>query len=308
MYHSLSARKIYQEAPEEYVLPGNSACQGCGSTLALRWVLKALGKRTVIVNPASCGCVYVGLYPRTAISVPYIQMAFAAGPAAASGIVGGLAARGEKDVTVVCWAGDGGTADIGVSSLSGTAERNTDYIYFCYDNEAYMNTGTQRSGSTPAGAWTTTTPLGKKENKKDMALIMAAHRIPYVATTCSSYPIDIYNKTKKAKNIKGMRYIHILVPCPPGWRFDTGLTVKIGRLAVQSGMWLLYEVENGVFRLSPPSRTIIEKPEKRIPVREYIRAQERFSRMSDEEIKSLQEIIDKKLEKVAELDGKTLFF
>ncbi|MEM3750492.1 MAG: 3-methyl-2-oxobutanoate dehydrogenase subunit beta [Candidatus Jordarchaeales archaeon] len=304
----MSARKFFQEASEEYVLPGNSACQGCGSTLALRWVLKALGKKTVIVNPASCGCVYVGLYPRTAVSVPYIQMAFAAGPAAASGMVGGLEAQGKKDVTVICWAGDGGTADIGVSSLSGSAERNTNYIYFCYDNEAYMNTGTQRSGSTPAGAWTTTTPLGKKESKKDMALIMAAHRVPYVATSCSSYPADLYEKTKKAKLIQGMRYIHILTPCPPGWRFDTGLAVKIGRLAVQSGMWLLYEVENGVFRLSPPSRKILENPEKRVPVKEYIRAQGRFRGMSENEITLLQEMIDSKLEKVAELDGKPLFF
>ncbi|MBS7287178.1 MAG: 3-methyl-2-oxobutanoate dehydrogenase subunit beta [Candidatus Freyarchaeota archaeon] len=304
----MSAKKVFQEAPEEYVLPGNSACQGCGSTLALRWVLKALGKKTVIVNPASCGCVYVGLYPRTAISVPYIQVAFAAGPAAASGIVGGLEARGEKDVTVICWAGDGGTADIGVSSLSGSAERNTNYIYFCYDNEAYMNTGTQRSGSTPAGAWTTTTPMGKKEGKKDMALIMAAHRIPYVATSCSSYPLDLYDKTKKAKIIKGTRYIHILTPCPPGWRFDTELTVKIGRLAVQSGMWLLYEIENGVFHLSAPSRKILENPEKRVSVRDYIKAQGRFRVVREDEIKRLQETIDEKLEKVAELDGKPLFF
>ncbi len=304
----LSVKRLFQEVSEELVLPGNSACQGCGSTLALRWVLKALGKKTVIVNPASCGCVYVGLYPRTAVGVPYIQMAFAAGPAAASGIVGGLEARGDKDITVICWAGDGGTADIGVSSLSGSAERNTNYIYFCYDNEAYMNTGTQRSGSTPAGAWTTTTSKGKQEAKKDMALIMAAHKIPYVATSCSSYPLDLYEKTKKAKHIYGTRYIHILVPCPPGWRFDTGLTVTVGRLAVESGVWLLYEVENGIFRLSPPSRRLLEKPEKRVPVKKYLALQGRFKGISEDEVKLLQEAVDKKWERVAELDGKPLLF
>ncbi len=304
----VSAKRAFRESPEEYVLPGNSACQGCGSTLALRWVLKALGKRTVIVNPASCGCVYVGLYPRTAVSVPYIQMAFAAAPSAASGIVGGLEAKGETDITVMCWAGDGGTVDIGVSSLSGSAERNTNYIYFCYDNEAYMNTGTQRSGSTPLGAWTTTTPRGKRENKKDMTLVMAMHRIPYAATACSSFPLDLYEKTKKAKTIKGMRYIHILAPCPPGWRFDTSLTVEIGRLAVQSGMWLLYEIENGVFHLSSPTKRLLENPEKRVPVKKYLEAQGRFRTISNEEVKLLQSFIDERWEKIAELEGKKIFF
>lgn len=206
----MAYKALHAEASEELWLPGSSACQGCGSTLALRWVLKALGKKTVVVAPASCANVYVGWWPRSSAGVTYFDMAFAAGGAAASGIAAALDYLNRKDITVLTWAGDGGSVDIGIQALSGAAERGTNFIYICYDNEAYMNTGTQRSGSTPLGAWTTTTPFGKKQKKKDLAMIMAAHNIPYVATATPSYPKDLYEKVKKAKDIEGTKYIHIL--------------------------------------------------------------------------------------------------
>ena len=251
----MSAKRAFRESPEEYVLPGNSACQGCGSTLALRWVLKALGKRTVIVNPASCGCVYVGLYPRTAVSVPYIQMAFAAAPSAASGIVGGLEAKGETDITVMCWAGDGGTVDIGFQALSGALERGHDFTYICLDNEAYMNTGIQRSGATPYGAWTTTSAVGKAirgkvQWKKNMPAIVASHGIPYVATACPAYPVDLVNKVKRAVEVEGPAYVHVLTPCVPGWRIPSNISIKVARLAVQTGIFPLYEIKDGKLTLT----------------------------------------------------------
>nr|MDO8080703.1 pyruvate synthase subunit PorB [Candidatus Freyarchaeota archaeon] len=297
----MAYKALYTEAPQELWLPGNSACQGCGSTLALRWVLKALGKKTVIVAPASCANVYVGWWPRSSAGVPYFDMAFAAGGSAASGIAAALDYLNRKDITVVTWAGDGGTSDIGIQALSGAAERGTNFIYICYDNEAYMNTGTQRSSSTPFGAWTTTTPFGKKQQKKNVPMIMAAHDIPYVATATPSYAKDLYEKVKKAKDIEGTKYIHILAPCPPGWRFDTESTVEIGKLAVETGMWVLYEIENGDFKLSSSSKRLLD-PSKRKPIQEYIRLQGRFKDVKDEEIQELQRGIDKQWEKYKKLE------
>ncbi|MEM3525830.1 MAG: pyruvate synthase subunit PorB [Candidatus Jordarchaeaceae archaeon] len=297
----MAYKALYSEAPQEFWLPGSSACQGCGSTLALRWVLKALGKKTVVITPASCANVYVGWWPRSSAGVPYFDMAFAAGAAAASGAVAALEYLNRKDVTVLTWAGDGGTADIGIQALSGSAERGTNFIYICYDNEAYMNTGTQRSSSTPFGAWTTTTIFGKKQQKKNVPMIMAAHNIPYVATATPSYIKDLYEKVKKAKNIEGTKYIHILIPCPPGWRYSTELTVEIGKLAVETGMWALYEVENGEFKLSAPSRRLLDSS-KRKPIREYIKLQGRFKDVKEEEIQELQRLVDKQWEKYKKLE------
>jgi pyruvate ferredoxin oxidoreductase beta subunit len=218
-------------------------------------------------------------------------MLFEATGATCSGIVAALKIRGLEDITVVGWAGDGGTVDIGIQALSGAAERETNFIYVCYDNEAYGNTGLQRSGATPYGAWTTTTPTGKKERKKDMPLIMAAHRIPYVATACPSYPIDFVNKLRKAKETKGTKYIHVLAPCPTGWRYDASKTVEVGRLAVQTGMWALYEIENGKFRLNPPSDRLIDKS-KRKPVKDYLSMQERFRHLTEADIERIQAWVD----------------
>jgi pyruvate ferredoxin oxidoreductase beta subunit len=276
---------------EEYLLKGHAACAGCGPSIALRLLFKALGNKVILVVPACCTTVIQGPYPYTSFAVPLQNMLFEATGATCSGIVAALKVRGLEDITVVGWAGDGGTVDIGIQALSGAAERETNFIYICYDNEAYGNTGLQRSGATPYGAWTTTTPTGKKERKKNMPLIMAAHKIPYVATACPSYPVDFVNKLRKAKEIRGTKYIHVLAPCPTGWRYDTSKTVEIGRLAVQTGMWALYEIEYGKFRLNPPSDRLIDKS-KRKPVKEYLAMQERFRHLTEADIEKIQRWVD----------------
>jgi len=276
---------------EEYLLKGHAACAGCGPSIALRLLFKALGNKVIMVVPACCTTVIQGPYPFTSFAVPLQNMLFEATGATCSGIAAALKIRGLEDITVVGWAGDGGTVDIGIQALSGAAERETNFIYICYDNEAYGNTGLQRSGATPYGAWTTTTPTGKKERKKNMPLIMAAHKIPYVATACPSYPVDFVNKLRKAKEIKGTKYIHVLAPCPTGWRYDTSKTVEIGRLAVQTGIWALYEIEYGRFRLNPPSDRLIDKS-KRKPVREYLAMQERFRHLTEADIEKIQQWVD----------------
>ncbi|MBS7636159.1 pyruvate synthase subunit beta [Candidatus Bathyarchaeota archaeon] len=276
---------------EEYLLKGHAACAGCGPSIALRLLFKALGNKVIMVVPACCTTVIQGPYPYTSFAVPLQNMLFEATGATCSGIAAALKIRGLEDITVVGWAGDGGTVDIGLQALSGAAERETNFIYICYDNEAYGNTGLQRSGATPYGAWTTTTPTGKKERKKDMPLIMAAHKIPYVATACPSYPVDFVNKLRKAKEIKGTKYIHVLAPCPTGWRYDTSKTVEIGRLAVHTGIWALYEIEYGRFRLNPPSDRLIDKS-KRKPVREYLAMQDRFRHLTEADIEKIQQWVD----------------
>jgi pyruvate ferredoxin oxidoreductase beta subunit len=281
---------------EEYLLKGHSACAGCGPSIALRLLFKALGNQILLVIPACCSTIIEGPYPYTSFAVPVQNMLFEATAATASGIVAALRVRGLEDITVVGWAGDGGTVDIGIQALSGAAERETNFIYICYDNEAYGNTGLQRSGATPYGAWTTTTPTGKRERKKDMPLIMAAHRIPYVATACPSYPMDFVNKLKKAKEIRGTKYIHLLTPCPTGWRYDTSKTVEIGRLAVQTGMWVLYEIENGKFKLNPPSDRLIDKAKRR-PVKDYLTLQDRFRHLTEDDIEKIQKWVDEDWER-----------
>jgi pyruvate ferredoxin oxidoreductase beta subunit len=276
---------------EEYLLKGHAACAGCGSSIALRLLFKALGNKIILVVPACCTTVIQGPYPYTSVAVPLQNILFESTAAAASGIVAALRKREIRDITVVGWAGDGGTVDIGIQALSGAAERETDFIYICYDNEAYGNTGMQRSGATPYGAWTTTTPLGKRERKKNMPLIMAAHKIPYVATACPSYPIDLVNKLRKARDTRGTKYIHILTPCPTGWRYDPSKTVELGRLAVQTGLWALYEVERGRFKLNSPSDRLIDKT-KRKPLEDYFALQGRFRSLTKEGIAKIQQWLD----------------
>ena len=285
---------------EEYLLKGHAACAGCGPSISLRLLFKALGNKIILVVPACCTTVIQGPYPYTSSAIPLQNILFEATAASASGIVAALRQRNIKDLTIVGWAGDGGTVDIGIQALSGAAERETDFIYICYDNEAYGNTGMQRSGATPYGAWTTTTPTGKRERKKDMPLIMAAHRIPYVATACPSYPIDFVNKLRKAKEIKGTKYIHILTPCPTGWRYDTSKTVDLGRLAVQTGSWALFEIENGQFKLNSPSDRLVDRA-KRKPVREYLALQGRFRNLTEEGIERIQKWVDEDWEKYSKL-------
>lgn len=260
---------------KRYGMPGNAACPGCPETMGLRYVKMALGDDVVLVIPAGCSSVIQGIAPRSGINFPILNIVFAASAAAAAGMKAAFEALGRGDVKVVVWAGDGGTGDIGFQALSGAAERNDDILYICVDNEAYMNTGIQRSSLTPPGAWTTTTWTGKREPKKNVPLIMIAHDVPYVATASVGYPQDFIEKLRTAAKIRGFKYIHLHAPCPIGWRFDPGLTPKIAQLAVQTGLWPLYEYNQGRFRVSPFSR-MYRKPEKRVPVIEYLKLQGRF--------------------------------
>ena len=254
--------------------------------------LKALGKNTIITVPASCLTVLHGLYHKTSVALNVIHTTFETTAASASGIVAALEVLGLADkITVVGFAGDGGTSDIGIQGLSGAAERNTNFIYACYDNEMYSNTGTQRSGQTPYMAYTTTTPHGKVEHKKNIPMIMLAHNIPYIATTCASYPLDVYAKFKKAKQFKGTRYIHVLAPCPPGWTFPADQTIAIGRLAVKTGIYPLYEIIDGKMFLSKESETFID-PKKRLSVEDYLKKQGRFKHLTQQHIATYQEYIN----------------
>ena len=276
----------------EYALPGNRLCPGCALSLAYRHILKALEGQVIVTVPASCLTVLHGMYPVTSVTVPCVNTPFASAGASASGLVAGLKALGKKGLTVLAIAGDGGTHDIGIQALSGAAERQTDFIYICYDNEGYMNTGNQRSGSTPLGAISGTTPiLGKQQSQKDITMIMEAHGIPYVATANASYPLDLYEKVKKAKAIKGTKFIHVFIPCPPGWRFPFSDTIKIGELAVQTAWSVLYEIGNGVFRLTSASESLARKGNLR-PVREFIAEQGRFKNITEEQLNELQKRVN----------------
>jgi pyruvate/2-oxoacid:ferredoxin oxidoreductase beta subunit len=278
---------------EELLIPGHMGCLGCGGALAMRYVLKALGKRTIVSVPACCWAILSGIFPNTCLQVPMVNTAFETTGASISGIRAALDALGIEDVNVLGWAGDGGTLDIGIQALSGAVERGHDFIYVCYDNEAYMNTGIQRSSGTPEGAWTTTTPVGdtrswKKGPKKNMVEIMVAHKIPYTATATVAYPEDLIKKVNKAKEIKGPKYIHIFAPCPTGWRMPPGQSVEISRLAVQTHAFPIYEVENGVY-------TVNKKPKKK-PIAEYLNPQGRFRHLPQEMVDEIQKEVDREWE------------
>jgi pyruvate ferredoxin oxidoreductase beta subunit/2-oxoisovalerate ferredoxin oxidoreductase beta subunit len=285
----------YQLPEEEILSPGHFACPGCGATLTMRYALKALGRRTVLVIPACCWSVIDGPVPYSAAGVPVFHTAFETAASTASGIKAGLEMQGDHETTVVAFAGDGGTFDIGFQALSGAAERNEDFIYICYDNEAYMNTGIQRSSATPYGAWTTTTPSDspKGEQKKNIIEVLAAHRIPYLATATVAYPDDMVAKIQRAKMVKGTRFIHVFSPCPPGWKFDPEDSIKVSRLAVESKVFPLIEVFDGVdFRFTHVPTGI--------PVREYIKIQGRFRHLSDTDIERIQQTVDNEWQRLAE--------
>ncbi len=264
---------------EELLRPGGGGCPGCPSSLSLRVVLKALGTNTILIIPACCAVVCVGGYPKSSFDVSVMSVLFEASGAGASGLVSGLKRRGKGDTNVVVWAGDGGTYDIGLQSLSGAIERDTDFIYFCYNNEMYSNTGIQRSGATPYGAWTTTTWTGKTEVKKDLPAIIRAHRVPYMATASPSYPEDLFRKVEKAMTIRGPKYIEILAPCPPGWRFPMEKMLEVGRLSVETGAWPLYEYEHGQLTFNLKSKSILEKKSEPKPVEDYLQMQGRFAHL-----------------------------
>jgi len=235
---------------EECLLrPGSTNCGGCGMSVGLTMLGRALaGERYSLVIPACCGIVTAGAFPTTSYNVPVVASTFAAAPAFASGVaaVNDLNREpGSPPDRVICWAGDGGTYDIGMATLSAAAERNEDLLYFCYDNEIYGNTGGQRSSATPAGARTTTTPSGKDERKKDIIEIMAAHRVPYAATLSIAHPEDFRDKVRRALDIEGFRFLLLHAPCPTGWKTEPAETVELVRLAVRSGVFPLYEVFDG---------------------------------------------------------------
>ncbi|HNQ30616.1 MAG: Ketoisovalerate oxidoreductase subunit VorB [Methanoregulaceae archaeon PtaB.Bin009] len=274
---------------EEYILKCTSACAGCSDSLTLRYVLKAAGPETVLVVPACCTSVIQGIYPQTAMNIPVYNVAFAAAAACASGMSAAFEAAGKK-TNVIVYAGDGGTVDIGIQALSGAFERGANFLYICYDNEAYGNTGMQRSGATPAGARTTTTPAGKGQSKKDLDAIVAAHNPPYMATACASYPKDLFSKVQKALSIRGPKFIHVLAPCPPGWRYSSERSIEMGRLAVRSGMWILYEREYGKVTINGPSKAAMIRP---IPLEEYLDAQGRFKGICPEAVAMLRSLAER---------------
>ena len=294
---------------EEFCAEGHSFCIGCGEALALKLACKALGKNVIIANATGCIEICTSPLPVTSWRVPWMHTLFENTAAEISGIEAGLKIlikKGkipQKDIKCVAIAGDGGTSDIGMQALSGAFERNHNFLYLCFDNEAYMNTGIQRSSATPYGASTTTAPAGKVSIgqttwKKDMVALAVAHNIPYAATACPSYPFDLMNKVKKGAEVKGPAYVHILSPCPTGWRHASNMAVEIGRLAVETGIFPLYEVEDGRYRLN------IDRPKLK-PVEEYLKTQGRFRHLPDEEIQKIQKRVN---EEYGKLKAKVVAF
>lgn len=278
---------------KEYFTPGHRACQGCAEALAVRLVAKALGSNVVVASATGCMEIVSSPLPFTNWKVPWIHVAFENTAAVASGFEAGTKALirkgklNDKSTVFLAMAGDGGTSDIGFQALSGAFERGHNFVYVCYDNEAYMNTGTQRSSATPFGAATTTSPAGKYKPgqvtwKKNMPEIATAHNIPYVATACPSYPFDLLRKVEKASQTEGPAYIHILSACPTGWRLPPEKAIWIGRLAVETGVFPLYEVENGKYQIT------IDVPKLK-PVIEYLKPQGRFRHLNHELITEIQE-------------------
>jgi pyruvate ferredoxin oxidoreductase beta subunit len=254
----MSARTTILTVPEEELVhPGHRACSGCGLSILYRFGLKALGRDTILIVPPSCLTVLQGLYPIAATQLPCLNVTFASTAAAATGIISAMKAQGKEGVTVAAWAGDGGTSDIGIQALSGACERGDNFIFICY-----------------------------------MPAIMAAHHLAYVATGSAAYPLDVYDKITKAKGITGPKYIHLHTPCPPGWGYDTRYTVKVGRLAVETGLFDLYEIEHGVFRLTGASRKLVGKERK--PVAAYFEAQTRFRALSKTRLTQIQQEVDAK--------------
>jgi pyruvate ferredoxin oxidoreductase beta subunit len=286
---------------KDYFAPGHRACIGCGEALAVRLVTKALGREVIISNATGCMEIVSSPFPTTSWRVPWIHTLFENASAVASGIEAALKILNEKGARakmpkVVAMGGDGATLDIGLQSLSGAWERGHNFLYVCFDNEAYMNTGIQRSSGTPFGAATTTSPAGKLSIgqatwKKNMPAIAVAHDIPYVATACPSYPFDLIEKVTKAVATHGPSYLHVLSPCPTGWRYPTDLSIRLGRLAVETGVFPLYEVENGKYRLNFDSSKLR-------PVRDYLTPQGRFRHLPKEEIERIQEGVNKEYQKL----------
>ena len=285
---------------EELVWSGNPACQGCAGSIVGRLVYKALGRNSVRVEVASCAPGFMN------IRVPsFYAPAFEGAAAFLTGLSRGYKLMGREDITVAGLIGDGGTFDIGFQGLSAAAERNENIFWFTYDNEAYMNTGGQRSSSTPLLARSATTPIsresrGKSEAKKNLPFILALHLVPFVATASVAYPEDLTAKIQYGKSLKGFKFMHIHAPCPTGWGFEPKDAIKVSRLSVESGLWPLYEIENGRhFRLT-------HKPKELIPVSEALKIQGRFRHLTDVEMDRIQRITTENWERLLALDGREI--
>jgi len=297
---------------EDRLTGGHRLCAGCGASIAVRQILLAIDKPVVVANATGCLEVATTIYPYTAWKTPWIHSAFENAAATISGVEAAyqsLKRQGkitDDDIAFLAFGGDGGTYDIGFQSLSGAMERNHNILYICYDNEAYMNTGIQRSSATPLGAWTTTTPVGKVRpgkvgGKKDIVASIAEQGAMYVAQASISNFRDLIEKVRKAVSIDGATFINVLSPCPRGWRTDTGDTVSIARLAVDTCYWPLYEVENGKWKIN-------YTPRQKLPVTEYLKPQGRFAHLFRPEnqhiLEEIQEWVDSKwdlLQKKAQL-------
>ncbi|MBM5805694.1 MAG: pyruvate synthase subunit beta [Candidatus Verstraetearchaeota archaeon] len=292
---STAFRTIKDIPKEEYFAPGNRLCAGCTAATAIRQILKASGRNVVVVTATGCVEVATSYFPQSAWRVPWVHIAFENAAAVASGIESAMKAlnrkkKSDERIHVIALGGDGGTFDIGLQALSGALERGHDLLYICYDNEAYMNTGIQRSSATPYCAAATTCPPGRLSSgqstqKKDLVAIAVAHGIPYAATACPSYPFDLMNKVRRALDVEGPAVLHALTPCPTGWRFDTDKGIDLGKLAVMTGLWPLYEVVDGVTKLT------VQVP-RREPVKRYLEVQGRFKHVKDEDVKRIQERTD----------------
>ncbi len=291
----------------DLLAPGHRLCAGCGAAIVARLVMKATRGPTIVACATGCLEVATTIFPYTAWRVPWIHSAFENVASTASGIEAGLKAlkRAGKlkydHVDVIAFGGDGATYDIGFQAISGAFERGHDILYVLYDNEAYMNTGNQRSGGTPKYASTTTSPAGKVipgklELKKPISHIMVAHRIPYVATASPAYPLDLMRKVRRGLEVEGPAFIHILAPCPRGWRFDPRYTIEMARLAVQTCVFPLWEAENGKYKLTGVSRSIARNPKMKKPVEEYLKRQGRFRHLFTPEnrhlVDEIQKIVD----------------
>lgn len=270
---------------------GHAACAGCIESLSMRIIVNTVGTDAVAVVPPSCGAIICGGYPNSSLSIPTFHTTLEAAAASASGVKRSLVARGKPDTTVICLAGDGGTYDIGFQALSSAVERNEDILYICFDNEGYMNTGGQKSSSTPLQAVTGSTPAGKLSPKKNLVEILAAHNIPYVATASAGHADDFVRKVEKAKNIRGTKVIIVLIPCLPGWGLAENSGIKVTRLAVDSGVFPLYEVENGV-------DYTLNHTQKSKPVNEYLSVQKRYRHLQDEDIAQIQAGVDSEWERL----------
>jgi pyruvate/2-oxoacid:ferredoxin oxidoreductase beta subunit len=285
---SLLADELTQK---EYFRSGHMACPGCGMASTIRLVLKALGEKTVVVIIPSCVGVISAAFPNSTLTVPCFHSAFEIAAPTAAGIAQALKIQGDEETTVLALAGDGGTFDIGLQSLSGAADRNENFLYVCLDNEGYMNTGIQSSSATPRGAWTMTTPGGRGGKKKHFMEIIAAHRLPYAATASIGQPLDLLEKVRKAKAARGTRFIHTLVPCPTGWRMPEDQSVRSAMLAVESRLFPLYEITDG-------NRYRITHEPRGLPVREYLKLQGRFRHLGEEEIAEIQREVDEEWERL----------